>query len=165
MTQLYLIRHAIAADREEYSNDEERPLTEKGRVKTQQVAQRLNKIGVKFDLILTSPLVRAVSTAEILKEVGLSKKIEEFAPLAPAGEIETWVNWWLESSYNNNDSSLALVGHQPDLGNWSELLVWGTTKEKLIVKKAGVIGLIILDKQAPIGNCELFLLTSPKWLL
>ncbi|WP_013322202.1 phosphohistidine phosphatase SixA [Gloeothece verrucosa] len=165
MTQLYLIRHGIAAEAADYSDDQKRPLTEKGRQKTEQVAQKLLQKGIQFDLILTSPLVRAVSTAVILMDVGLSKKVQEFAPLAPEGNLETWVNWWNQSGYNNKDSSLALVGHQPDLGNWSEVLVWGKTQEKLIVKKAGVIGLNILDKTAPIGNCELFLLTSPKWLL
>ncbi|ACK72461.1 phosphohistidine phosphatase, SixA [Gloeothece citriformis PCC 7424] len=165
MTKLYLIRHGIAADRADYSNDEDRPLTEKGKQKTEQVAKCLHKKGVKFDLILTSPLVRAKATAEILSQEGLGKKIAEFAPLAPAGDIENWVNWWSKWEYNKDDSSLALVGHQPDLGNWSELFVWGRTEEKLIVKKAGVIGIRILDKDKPIGNCELFLLTSPKWLL
>jgi len=58
-----------------------------------------------------------------------------------------------------------LVGHQPNLGNWAEMLVWGTIKNKIIVKKAGIIGLSIPDQEMPIGNSELFLLTSPKWLL
>jgi phosphohistidine phosphatase len=165
--ELYLIRHGIAGDRDplKYPNDEERPLTDKGRTKTQQVAQRLYEIGLRFDLMLTSPLVRAAQTAEILQKAGLSDRLEEFAALAPDGDLHDWVNWWLESRYNKENSCLALVGHQPDLGNWAEILVWGDSKEKLLLKKAGVIGLLLPDKETPIGNSELFLLTSPKWLL
>lgn len=67
--ELYLIRHGIAAERGTYPKDEERPLTEKGRAKTQKVAQRLYALGLRFDFILTSPLVRARQTAEILKKL------------------------------------------------------------------------------------------------
>ena len=164
--ELYLIRHGIAADREAYANDEERPLTEKGRQKTGQVAKQLRQKGLHFDLILTSPLVRARETAAILLDVGLSSQVEEFTSLAPDGDINTWVSWLKEWQQNaKSDRGLALVGHQPDLGNWAETLVWGEAKEKLVLKKAGVIGLNIPETKIPIGHSELFLLISPKWLL
>ena len=163
--ELYFIRHGIAVDRGTYNNDEERPLTEKGRDKTTQVARRLCEIGLRLDLILTSPLVRAVQTAEILKQVGLGDRLENFPHLAPNGDLQSWVNWYLEERYNQNRSSIALVGHQPNLGNWAETLVWGKSEEKLTLKKAGAIGVRLPEKINPIGNSELFLLTSPKWLL
>ncbi|NER99698.1 MAG: phosphohistidine phosphatase SixA [Symploca sp. SIO1B1] len=164
--ELYLIRHGIAADRGNYTNDEERPLTDKGRQKTDKVAKQLYRRGLRFDLILTSPLVRAKETAAILKDVGLSKRVKEFPSLAPDGNIHAWVNW-LESEWRNNTvrSSLALVGHQPDLGNWAETLLWGKSQEKLVLKKAGVIGLHIPETKIPLSQSELFMLISPKWLL
>lgn len=165
MAEIYLIRHGIAAERTEYINDAERPLTARGRQKTQQVAQRLQQIGVQFELILTSPLVRARQTAEILQEAKLSCKIEEFKPLSPAGNLQDWVNWWSDSRYNKSESRLALVGHQPNLGNWAEILVWGTSQSKLAVKKAGVVGVMLSQTAEPIGRGELFLLIPPKWLL
>ncbi|NET55600.1 MAG: phosphohistidine phosphatase SixA [Symploca sp. SIO2E6] len=166
MMELYLIRHGIAADREAYSNDKKRPLTDKGRQKTTKVAKELYRRGLRFDLILTSPLVRARETAAILKDVGLSKRVEEFPSLAPNGNIHVWVNW-LESEWKNNTvrNSLALVGHQPDLGNWAETLLWGKYQEKLVLKKAGVLGLHIPEIKIPLSQCELFLLIYPKWLL
>jgi phosphohistidine phosphatase len=163
--ELYLIRHGIAAEREEYNQDEERPLTENGKQKTKKVAQRFQEIGVHFDLILTSPLVRAQQTAEIFQQLNLSEKILTFLDLKPGGKLENWVHWWQKSDYNNEQNKLALVGHQPDLGNWAELLVWERSQEKLIVKKAGVIGLKLPINITPMGNSELFLLTSPKWLV
>ena len=164
--EIYLIRHGIAVERGIYKQDEERPLTDKGFSKTTLVAKKLAAKGLKFDLILTSPLVRAYQTAEILHQVGLSQKMEIFKPLAPDGSIQEWLEW-LKKEFTsvNSERKLALVGHQPDLGNWTEMLVWGSIKEQIIVKKAGVVGLKILDIDRPLGTSKLFLLTSPKWLI
>ena len=57
------------------------------------------------------------------------------------------------------------MGHQPDLGNWAEMLIWGTIKEQIVIKKAGVVGLELLNTSTPIARSTLFLLTSPKWLI
>ena len=161
--EVYLIRHGIAAERGTYAEDDERPLIDKGRTKTKKVAQSLKEIGISFDVILTSPLVRAKQTADILFETGLSSQLEIFASLAPGGNIQDWVTW--QCHKNNQHKSVALVGHQPDLGIWTEMLVWGTVQEKLVVKKAGVIGIKFtsIDNNL-IGNGELFLLSSPKFL-
>lgn len=164
--ELYLIRHGIAADREAYANDEDRPLTDKGRQKTGKVAKQLHQRGLRVDLILTSPLVRAKQTAVILQDAGLSSQVEEFLAIAPDGDIHAWVQWLEEWRQHNADSqSIALVGHQPNLGNWAEILVWGKAQEKLVLKKAGVIGLTLPAQGTPIGQSFIFLLLSPKWLL
>jgi len=144
--KLYFVRHGLAGQSGDYLNDGERPLTEEGRAKTAKIAQRLGQLGVKFDLILTSPLVRAVQTAEILQKAGLSRKIEQFNPLS-------------------EENAIALVGHEPDLGYWTEMLVWGKFQGKLSVKKAGIIGLEVPNQENPLGKCQLFWLTAPKLLL
>ncbi|MFM6183502.1 MAG: phosphohistidine phosphatase SixA, partial [Dolichospermum sp.] len=74
--ELYLIRHGIAEEHQPKLKDEERQLTLEGREKTEKIAQRLVKLGFNFDLILTSPLVRAYQTAEILIAAGLSSQLE-----------------------------------------------------------------------------------------
>ncbi|MBE9127614.1 MULTISPECIES: phosphohistidine phosphatase SixA [unclassified Coleofasciculus] len=164
--ELYLIRHGIAAEGEDYANDEERPLTGKGRQKTTKVAKQLRDRRLHFDRILTSPLVRARETAIILQEVGLGSEVEEFPALAPDGDIYGWVHW-LEVRRQNatGEGCVALVGHQPNLGNWAETLVWGEAKEKLVLKKAGVIGVKVPASGNPVGQSDLFLLAAPKWLL
>ncbi len=164
MTDLYLIRHGIAAERGTYENDDERPLTKEGDRKTRQVASCLKKLELQFDLILTSPLTRARQTADILKAAGLSSQRSELAALAPDGHIQDWIIWYNTWS-STEGKSLALVGHQPDLGNWAELLIWGTVKESLIVKKAGIIGITLPATDSPLGNSQLFWLTPPKFLL
>ena len=60
---------------------------------------------------------------------------------------------------------LALVGHEPDLSQWAELLIWGEAKGVLQLKKAGIIGIEIPDHIDPIGNSILFWLTPPRLLL
>jgi phosphohistidine phosphatase len=161
---LYLIRHGIAAEPEEYATDEERPLTKEGDRKTRKVAQRLYELEIQFDRILTSPLLRAKQTAQLLQTVFPSAKIEESAALAPSGDIQNWLEWyqqWQETGSQN----LALVGHQPDLGNWTETLLWGKTQDALILKKAGVIGLILPETGSPVARSQMFWLTPPKFLL
>lgn len=161
---LYLIRHGIAAEPEEYETDEERPLTKEGASKTRKVAQRLYKIDIQFDLILTSPLLRASQTAQILQTAGLSSQIEESSALAPSGDIHNWLEWY-EQWQETGRLHLALVGHQPDLGNWAETLLWGRAQDALILKKAGIIGLILPETGSPVARSQMFWLTPPKFLL
>lgn len=161
---LYLIRHGIAAEPEAYETDEERPLTKEGDRKTRKVAQRLHELDIQFDLILTSPLLRAKQTAQILQTVGLSAQIEESSALAPSGDIENWLEWY-QQWQETGSLRLALVGHQPDLGNWAETLLWGRTQDTLILKKAGVIGLILPETGSPVARSQMFWLTPPKFLL
>jgi phosphohistidine phosphatase len=163
--EVYLIRHGIAAERGTYVDDEQRPLVNKGKDKTAKVAKRLLATGLKFNLILASPLVRASQTAEILQQSGLCKRIETVSFLKPQGKIEQWLIWLQSYQSKNPDAKLALVGHQPDLGEWAEMLVWGSIKNQIVVKKAGVIGLEVPDLGTPISRSTLFVLTSPKWIL
>ncbi len=163
--EVYLFRHGIAGSRGTYDDDEQRPLTDKGRSKTITVAQSLLAAGLKFDLILSSPLVRASQTAEILKQAGLSKTIKMNEFLKPGGNIEQWLEWQQTWQLQHPESKLALVGHQPDLGNWAEMLLWGSIQGQITVKKAGIIGLKLPHLGTPISRSTLFLLTSPKWLI
>ncbi|MGD1809195.1 phosphohistidine phosphatase SixA [Dapis sp. BLCC M126] len=163
-TNVYFIRHGIAADRENYGTDAERPLTEIGDRKTNKIAQKLKQLGLHFNLILTSPLVRANQTAKILQANKLSSQIEEFSHLAPGGDINLWLQW-LKTWQPQENMELALVGHQPDLANWAEILVWGEARQVLILKKAGVIGVSLPEVGSPVGKSQMFWLTAPKFLL
>jgi phosphohistidine phosphatase len=137
------------------------------------VAQRLVSVGLKFDLLLTSPLVRAAQTAEILQQAGLAKTMETFTPLKPDGAIAKhgrspiaeWLDWLQQYQLQHPDAKIALVGHQPDLGNWAEMLLWGDIKGQIEVKKSGAIGLKIPQFGTPIARSTLFLHVSPKWLI
>ncbi|WP_088893481.1 phosphohistidine phosphatase SixA [Leptolyngbya ohadii] len=166
--ELYIVRHGLAGEHGSYANDNERPLTEEGVRKTRKVAKQLKEFGLKFDLIQTSPLVRAKQTAEILQAIGLGKSLEEFAELAPGGNFEQWINWlqgWGASQEARKGNCLAIVGHEPDLSDWAQRLVWGEARQQIVLKKAGVIGIQLPTEGSPIGRSELFWLTPPKFLI
>lgn len=160
---LYLVRHGLAGQHGDYANDDERPLTDEGKRKTRQIAKRLHELGLKFSLILSSPLVRATQTAEILQAEKLGKSLEIVDYLAPGGDMQSWLSWL--ATWSTPDKTLALVGHEPDLSAWAELLVWGEVREKIVLKKAGTIGLSLPDEGTPIARSQLFWLTPPKFLL
>ena len=159
---LYLIRHGLAGQHGDYTNDAERPLTDEGKRKTKQVAKRLVDLGITVDLMLTSPLVRAQQTADICKDAGLSKSLEVADCLA-TGNIEEWLAWF--EGWRSPEKSLALVGHEPTLSAWAEVLTVGSTTGNFILKKAGVIGLTVPVEESPIGHSQLFWLTPPRLLL
>ncbi len=163
--ELYIIRHGIAVEQGQCPTDAERPLTEVGIKKTQKVAQRLAELGVKFDLIQTSPLVRAQQTAQILLDQGLGSHLIESVHLAPSGELQAWIAWLAEWRKPSTQQTLAIVGHQPNLGDWAEQLIWGQVSGSLVVKKAGVLGLNLPEGGSPLGRSNLFWLTPPKLLL
>lgn len=160
--ELYLIRHGIAAERQDEEDDAQRALTSKGAEKTQNVARRLKELGLTLDLIFASPLLRARQTGQILLEMGLAPQLETLPALTPGGDLtEALAALTAEEALEK----IALVGHQPDLGQWAETLVWGDSQDKLILKKAGIIGLAFNSGAVAPGEGELFLLAPPRFLL
>jgi phosphohistidine phosphatase len=161
---LYLIRHGIAAAPEEYDTDSERPLTKEGERKTRKIAQRLYELEIQFDLILTSPLLRAQQTAQILQTADLSSKIEESGALAPSGDIGNWLEWykhWQEIG----SRPLALVGHQPDLGQLGRNFALGSIARRPHPQKSRYHRLNPPETGSPVGRSQMFWLTAPKFLL
>jgi len=135
---LYIIRHAIAVDEGTagYESDSERPLTDKGRKKMRQIAKGLRKLDVEFDLILSSPYVRARETAEILAEVFKMKKNITFTEsLIPLATPELLIG---EINETYSVESIAVVGHEPHLSTLIGILVAENAKLDVTLKKGGV---------------------------
>ena len=135
---LYIVRHAIAVDEETagYGSDSERPLTEKGRKKMRQIAKGLRNLGVEFDLILSSPYVRARETAEILADVFKMKKNITFSEsLIPLANPELLIG---EINQTYSVESIAIVGHEPHLSTLIGILVAENAKLDVTLKKGGV---------------------------
>jgi phosphohistidine phosphatase len=175
---LYLIRHGIAEDvasitpadndvsnQSEIERDKLRSLTKVGRKKIAQVADRLAKLDVAFDLIVTSPLARAHQTAEILIDQQLSSQLEVSEDLKPMGNLPAWLMWWQARTIDRPISTLALVGHEPSLSHWAELFVFGKVVDRFILKKGGIIGLKFDDDLLAIGTAQLMCLMPPKYLV
>jgi phosphohistidine phosphatase len=160
--EVYLVRHAIAEVRDprRFPDDAKRPLTAVGRRKMQRAAQGLAKFGVKVDCIGSSPLLRAVQTAEVLaKEMNYSKPIEMIPALAPGAECGEVIAWLAKHSQNRR---VLLVGHEPDL---SELLHLSVANAQFHsgFKKGGVALVTFGGRIAP-GQGTLVWLVTPKML-
>jgi phosphohistidine phosphatase len=135
---LYIIRHAIAVDEgtPEYEEDSQRPLTDKGKKKMRQIAKGLRTLGADFDLILSSPYVRAKETAEILAEVLKTKTAVAFSEnLIPMGDPDLLI---AEMNEKYSANSVALVGHEPHLSALISLLVSENASLDMTLKKGGV---------------------------
>ena len=139
---LYIVRHAIAVQRGTpgYDDDSQRPLTGKGRKKMEKIVKGLHQLDVEFDLILTSPYVRAHDTAEILaSEFKMKDKIDFTDNLIPPGDFDQLVDE-INEKYDVN--SLALVGHEPMLSKFISWLTTGNTETRITLKKGGVCYLL-----------------------
>jgi phosphohistidine phosphatase len=158
--RLYIVRHAIAEERgDEYPDDSLRPLSSKGIERFQKVARGLRALDVSIDRILSSPLVRARQTADILAhEVDGRPTIVEVRALLPDGGYDE-VCAALESC--RGLSSIALVGHEPSIGKIGARLVG--LRSPLEFKK-GAVCRVDVETLPPAGPGALRWFAWPKIL-
>jgi phosphohistidine phosphatase len=154
---LYLMRHAIAVDPDGETDDSLREVTEKGRKRLVKIARNLEKLEFKFDLILTSPFLRARQTADVVAHVlGIKQKVVfDSDNLVPSGSIEKLVE---EINSLGDWEDLLLVGHEPLLSQMLGLLVSGDASLNVEMKKAGMC-LLTLDRLIA-GKCA-----TLEWLV
>lgn len=156
---LYILRHAIAKA-QTGSNpgpDSQRPLTVEGVEKMRQGARGMRAMELEFDLILSSPFVRAKHTAEIVANLfELSGKLELSATLAADGNPKDLIEE-LKRKYAKRKSVL-LVGHEPYLSRLISLLVSGSTSLPIELKKGGLCKLSV--DTLVYGRCA-----TLEWLL
>ena len=163
--QVLIIRHAPAEDRKEFSRsgqpDELRPLSNKGKAKMRQNVQGLQTIVPQIDRIAESPLIRAQQTAGLLT-AAYSNAIRETLPaLAPNG-AETAILAYLQKQ-SKKAQTIALVGHEPDLGELAAWLLSGQTNGWMPLKKGAVCLLEFVD-EIEAGQAELCWMLKPKQL-
>src|SRR5579863_4928565 len=149
---LYVLLHALAEDAAA-GGDEARHLTEVGRQRTLKASAGMRALGLKFDLILTSPLTRAVETAEIVASVydGLAPRVvtelaigiapgDAIAALAPFGRYD----------------SVMIVGHEPQLSALVSILLTGEPDAMhLRMRKGGCVALELPASRIQPGAAEL----------
>lgn len=118
---IHLVRHAEAIERTPEVQEQHRYLTSKGRSRFRKIAGTLKKAGIAPDLILSSPLIRAVQTAEILAQALKFKKELQLTDLLAHGFGEQQLRRLLEEHPDARE--IALVGHEPELGEVARLLL------------------------------------------
>ena len=135
--EFYIMRHGIAVVRGGTTvlDDARRPLTPEGKQKTRDIVAGLVRIGFDVDWIISSPLVRAVETAEIVAE-GLSSKppLEFCEALRPGGSGEALIAFIAKRP---NRRRVLVVGHEPDLGELAARLIGAGRSTNMAFKKGG----------------------------
>jgi phosphohistidine phosphatase len=156
VTDLFLIRHARAV--EQSAHDWERPLLPAGRKEALAVGAALKKAGVGFDAIACSPLVRAVETATLIAvELGYEGGLVIDSALAPDGAPSTM----LSLAERLAGERIALVGHEPSMGNFLSALVG---RSGMTMVKGGVVRLAANDPPV-LGAAKLVWTISPRQLV
>jgi phosphohistidine phosphatase len=159
--EIYLVRHAIAAERgPKYPDDRLRPLTPAGTKRFAESVPGLVEMGVVVDVVLTSPLVRARETAMVLA-AGLKPKppIVEIEALAPGGRPQAVIE--AIKAHAKRARRMALVGHEPDLGELAARLLGARGGVEF---KKGAVCLIDVDGATPGGPGTLRWMLTPKAL-
>jgi phosphohistidine phosphatase len=160
--QLYIVRHGIAIDREDPNcpPDPERFLTDEGMEKTKQVAKGVAEIGAVPDLMLSSPYLRAVQTAEIFASAleQNKQKIRKTDLLLPGADP---MQLFRELAREKQASAVFIFGHAPHLDDLIATAI-GSKHHVTALKKAGV-ALVELRRMVPPSG-ELVWIATPKML-
>jgi phosphohistidine phosphatase len=135
--RLYIVRHAIASPHGTSGvKDDDRALTKEGIQKMREIAVGLRSLNCVPEALLSSPLLRARQTADLLLEIfGKGIEFKTTASLAPSGSRQ---DLYREISlYSKKVSSLMIVGHQPSLGQIAGEIAWGFPDHHVELKKGG----------------------------
>ncbi len=162
--ELLVIRHGQAMDKEEFAkagtSDDLRPLTSAGMEEMKEVARGLRELVKKIDLVVPSPLVRAVQTAEI---VAAAYDIPVSGPttaLSPDSEPEDFEKW---SADFEDAKRIAVVGHEPHLTGIVSWLLTGKDDAIIDLKKGGMC-LLEFESGIKSGSGILTWLMTPRQL-
>ena len=169
-----VIRHAIAEERERFARtgkeDGLRPLTRAGRRKMRRAARGIARLVPKLDVIATSPLTRAAQTAQIVANVyrgaeagpggGARRRTVDLAAMAPGKPLSAVLNWLEDQP---GDATVALVGHEPGVG---QLVSWMLTglRESFVPMKKGAACMLAFEKDVKPGRATLLWAIRPAQL-
>ncbi len=156
---LYILRHGIAVEpgTPGYAKDADRPLTPDGERKLRLIAGAMRALDLTFDLILTSPYVRARQTAEVVaKALKAQKNVELSDSLTPGGGTQQLIA--LLNHLRPPPESVLLVGHEPYLSGLISLLITGKASSSVVLKKGGLCKLAADSLKQ--GRCA-----ALEWLL
>lgn len=162
--QLLLIRHAIAEDRDIFGKtglpDEQRPLTAMGEDKMLKAARGLAYLLPDVDALVSSPLTRAVQTADILAEIYPLAQREQLAVLSPGSSPQLLLDWLGEQEQKQ---TLVLIGHEPELGMLAAYLLTGQVFDFMPMKK-GSAALLHFKNPPRAGGAQLRWSLTPRQL-
>ena len=120
MKKLYLIRHAKSSWKDLFVDDFDRPLNKRGKKDAPLMGKRLKEKGIKPDLIISSPALRAKTTAQVIaKELGFKEIVYD----EKIYEAEEETLYEIVKNLDSRYKTVFLVGHNPGLNMLAEKLV------------------------------------------
>lgn len=157
---LYLIRHAdaLALGENGVTEDEDRPLSDKGERQSAALGQFLKTHDITFDRVISSPLLRAKQTTEIMLKAADMEASFTFAnELTPNARPKKLARALMKTS----GEKIALIGHLPHMGDFTAWIIGGK-KAQIEFSKAGMA--LVSTGDSPIkGNGVLHWLMTPDW--
>jgi phosphohistidine phosphatase len=143
---LYFLRHASAGQRKSNSKqDDKRPLDKEGIEQAKLMGQVLAEMGVELDVIVSSPLNRAMQTASLAAEqIGFKRPIVRHDALRPEASFEQFEE--LLRTLAGNDTVM-VVGHNPTESEFLSLLISGGQSEDGIELKKGAIAKVEINQK------------------
>jgi phosphohistidine phosphatase len=152
---LYFLRHGQAENREDWAGDDaKRPLTAQGKKRMERETAGIRAMGLSFDVIISSPLVRAYQTADIVaKAQGRSSRLLRDDRVGP-GFGAPQLAAILEE--HRRAGAVMLVGHEPD---FSETISHLTGGGRVAMKK-GALAYVQLDDAAPLQGTLVWLIPA-----
>jgi phosphohistidine phosphatase len=160
--QLLVVRHAIAGDAAEYArehpDDAGRPLTPEGKKKMKRVTEGLRILVPEIQLLATSPLTRAMQTAEILAAAYDVEPVvvPTLAPAQSAADVMRWL------AGERRHENVAIVGHEPGLSRAVSWLLAGSERSFVEIKKGAALLLAFPDAVEAAGATLLWSLTPSQ---
>jgi phosphohistidine phosphatase len=137
--ELFFMRHAEAEPRERYRADAQRPLTDAGRATQRRVARLLSPLLLPLDYLLSSPILRARQTADIVAEaLPFAGQIEETSVLGSDCTVGAVLH--LLQGYPQH-ARILCVGHEPDMSQISAVFLDGEGRSAIAFQPGSVIGL------------------------
>jgi phosphohistidine phosphatase len=160
--ELLIVRHAIAfeRDRQRWRDDGARPLSPAGIRQSRKAAAGLKEFSMAPDRLLTSPLVRAKQTAQILTDVAGWPQAEETPELSPGGAALAVLTLLRQ----DRGKVVAVVGHEPGLGALLTACLLGEDGALTIEMKKNAVACVSFDGPPSAGRAVLKWLATPRML-
>ena len=135
MKTLTLVRHAKSSWKDRTLSDRERPLNKRGKHDAPVMGKRIAEAGIRPSLIVSSPAVRAWTTAKIVAQaIGYPLEFLQREDGLYLASLDNWLD--VVAAQDNGFNSLMLFGHNPGLTDFANYLSPGLTHN---VPTAGVV--------------------------
>ncbi len=159
---LFVLRHGKAGQSSGEPDDSERALTTPGREEIRDIARWMRRERFRFDVIASSPLIRASETAGIVARI-LDRKdrLVIWEELAPGGDPDTVC---YRAAQSGNEVDILIVGHEPDLSGMVGRIISRSGPASLVIAKGGLAKIRNFSfERQPSGDLQWLL--TPKQML